>query len=77
MVEDATAKAALTGEVLMVDVPLTASLADTDASASARAQRDIAARMERLPLTRTQVKARIVVGTATFFDGYDCWSSAW
>jgi putative MFS transporter len=38
---------------------------------SATAQRDIAARMERMPLTRTQIKARIVVGTATFFDGYD------
>lgn len=55
----------------MVDVPLTATLADAESSAFARAQRDIAARMERLPLTRTQVKARIVVGTATFFDGYD------
>ena len=55
----------------MVDVPLTASLAGADASVTARAQRDIAARMERLPLTHTQVKARIVVGTATFFDGYD------
>lgn len=55
----------------MVDVPLTATLAGADSSVSALAQRDIAARMERLPLTRTQVKARIVVGTATFFDGYD------
>src|SRR5215469_6283074 len=35
------------------------------------AQQEIAARMERLPLTWTQTKARIVVGTATFFDGYD------
>jgi putative MFS transporter len=47
----------------------------TDAAAadiaSAAAQREIAARMERLPLTRTQTKARIVVGMATFFDGYD------
>lgn len=55
----------------MVDVPLASDLAGTDAVVSARAQRDIAARMERLPLTRTQVKARVVVGTATFFDGYD------
>ena len=39
-------------------------------AANAMAQRNIAARLERLPLTRTQVKARIVVGTATFFDGY-------
>ena len=41
------------------------------AAAYAAAQRNIAARLERLPLTRTQVKARIVVGMATFFDGYD------
>jgi len=34
-------------------------------------QRQIAARIERLPLTWTQRKARIIVGTATFFDGYD------
>ncbi len=38
---------------------------------AALAQRDIAARIERLPLTWTQLKARIIVGTATFFDGYD------
>ena len=57
----------------MVDVPLSPGLATADANAAtwALAQRDIAARMERMPLTRTQVKARIVVGTATFFDGYD------
>ncbi|HEY3917692.1 MAG TPA: MFS transporter [Stellaceae bacterium] len=57
----------------MVDIPLSSGLAGAGAAASATAiaQRDIAARMERLPLTRTQVKARIVVGTATFFDGYD------
>ena len=55
----------------MVDIPL-AGVAGADAAAiSAIAQRDIAARMERLPLTWTQVKARIIVGTATFFDGYD------
>ncbi len=35
------------------------------------AQREIAARLERLPLTWLQTKARIIVGTATFFDGYD------
>src|ERR1700733_13415178 len=55
----------------MVDVPLAAAVAGAEASVAATAQRDIAARMERLPLTKTQVKARIVVGTATFFDGYD------
>ena len=28
------------------------------------------ARMERLPISRTLVWTRVVVGTATFFDGY-------
>jgi putative MFS transporter len=56
--------------MVMVDIPLS-GVANTDAMISATAQRDIAARMERLPLTWMQVKARIVVGTATFFDGYD------
>jgi len=57
----------------MVDVSLPAGLAGADAHAAeiSAAQRDIAARMERMPLTWTQLKARIVVGTATFFDGYD------
>ncbi|HEV8015881.1 MAG TPA: MFS transporter [Stellaceae bacterium] len=55
----------------MVDIPLASAIADSEAVVSARAQRDIAARMERLPITRTQVKARIIVGMATFFDGYD------
>src|SRR5579862_9379403 len=58
----------------MADLSLPAGgLAGAEAAdlAHAAAQRDIAARLERLPLTRTQVKARIVVGTATFFDGYD------
>ena len=57
----------------MVDVSLPAGLAGADATAAeiSAAQRDIAARMERMPLTWTQLKARIIVGTATFFDGYD------
>jgi putative MFS transporter len=55
----------------MVDIPLSAGIASGDDTLSAITQRDIAARMERMPLTRTQIKARIVVGTATFFDGYD------
>ena len=47
------------------------STAEATDAAHIAAQRSISARMERLPLTRTQVKARIVVGMATFFDGYD------
>jgi len=55
----------------MVDIPLASGVVGADDAISATAQRDIAARMERMPLTRTQIKARIVVGMATFFDGYD------
>jgi MFS transporter, putative metabolite:H+ symporter len=32
---------------------------------------DIVARLERLPTSRWQVKARIIVGAATFFDAFD------
>jgi putative MFS transporter len=31
----------------------------------------VGARIERLPLTRWQVKARVIVGAVTFFDGFD------
>jgi putative MFS transporter len=58
----------------MAEISLpTAVVSDAAAAdvANATAQRAIAARMERLPLTRTQTKARVVVGMATFFDGYD------
>ncbi|HEV8015769.1 MAG TPA: MFS transporter [Stellaceae bacterium] len=49
-----------------------AELAQTAAMASeGDQQRQIAARIERLPLTWTQIKARVIVGSATFFDGYD------
>jgi putative MFS transporter len=49
-----------------------AELSPTAATAEvADTQREIAARIERLPLTWIQIKARIIVGTATFFDGYD------
>jgi MFS transporter, putative metabolite:H+ symporter len=66
---------ALSGkEDVMADISLPrtgVAASETTDAAFIAAQRNIAARMERLPLTRTQVKARIVVGTATFFDGYD------
>jgi MFS transporter, putative metabolite:H+ symporter len=58
----------------MADLSLPAGGIDTAAAidaAEAAAQRQIAARIERLPLTRIQTRARLVVGTATFFDGYD------
>jgi len=47
------------------------SIAGSESLAIATAQRDVAARLERIPLTRTHLKARIIVGFATFFDGFD------
>src|SRR5437763_16830481 len=38
---------------------------------------DIAARIERLPLTLWQVRARLIVGTATFFDAFDALAIAY
>ena len=37
---------------------------------------DIVARVERLPITRFHVKARVVIGTATIFDAYDSYAIA-
>src|SRR5258706_12329371 len=37
----------------------------------------VAARIERLPLTSWQVRARIIIGTATFFDAFDALSIAY
>src|SRR5579872_1477427 len=38
---------------------------------------DIAARIERLPLSSWQVRARLIVGTATFFDAFDALAIAY
>ena len=38
---------------------------------------EIAARIERLPLSTWQVKTRIIIGTATFFDAFDALSIAY
>jgi hypothetical protein len=32
---------------------------------------EIVSRIERLPLTSWQVKARLIIGVATFFDAFD------
>src|SRR5262247_1169338 len=46
--------------------------ADTAAEFSgARGADAVVARIERLPLSAWQIKARIIVGTATFFDAFD------
>src|SRR5215470_7345534 len=38
---------------------------------------EVAARMERLPVTAWQIRARIIIGTATFFDAFDALSIAY
>jgi len=38
---------------------------------------DVLARIERLPLSSWQIKTRIIVGTATFFDAFDALSIAY
>lgn len=43
----------------------------TSDSAHAEVIRDVAARIERLPFSRWHLKARILIGTATFFDAFD------
>src|SRR5688572_651996 len=42
-----------------------------DAASRASSVDDIVARLERLPTSWWQVKARIIVGVATFFDAFD------
>ncbi len=46
-------------------------------AASVATPEDILARIERLPLSLWQIKTRIVVGTATFFDAFDALSIAY
>jgi hypothetical protein len=41
---------------------------DQVVSRNERFAREVAARIKRLPVTAWQVRARIVIGTATFFD---------
>jgi len=38
---------------------------------------EVAARIERLPLSAWQVRARIIIGTATFFDAFDALAVAY
>jgi len=44
---------------------------------SGDAPEDILARIERLPLSSWQIRTRIIVGTATFFDAFDALSIAY
>jgi putative MFS transporter len=38
---------------------------------------EVAARIERLPVTAWQIRARIIIGTATFFDAFDALAIAY
>src|SRR5262249_5516017 len=38
---------------------------------------EVAARIERLPVTSWQIRARIIIGTATFFDAFDALAIAY
>ena len=49
-------------------------LADSPAGANAQ---QISARLERLPLSRWHLQARVLVGSATFFDGVDALAIAY
>src|SRR5262252_4124158 len=42
-----------------------------DSAAGVATPGDILARIERLPLSAWQIRTRIIVGTATFFDAFD------
>ena len=41
------------------------------ANEAAITQREVVSRLERLPLSAWQIKTRVIVGTATFFDAFD------
>ncbi len=45
--------------------------AGTEAEHRSAAAGEISARIERLPISRWLVKARLIIGTATFFDAFD------
>src|SRR5262252_6392393 len=48
-----------------------------DSAAGVATPGDILARIERLPLSSWQIRTRIIVGTATFFDAFDALSIAY
>jgi putative MFS transporter len=51
--------------------PLTSFATDEQAAIAANAGALLLARIEALPLSRWHVKARVIIGTATFFDAID------
>jgi putative MFS transporter len=56
---------------------MVALLNETEDERGAAYAGEVAARIERLPLSAWQVKTRIIVGTATFFDAFDALSIAY
>jgi len=58
-----------------MSVPQTAP--SQDIAAGVASPEDILARIERLPLSSWQIRTRIIVGTATFFDAFDALSIAY
>ncbi len=59
-----------------MSVSLTAA-AHEGVGAAAGTSEDILARIERMPLSSWQIRTRVVVGTATFFDAFDALSIAY
>src|SRR5271165_1860260 len=55
----------------------TAQVELAQAGSDEPAPQDILARIERLPLSSWQIRTRIIVGTATFFDAFDALSIAY
>ncbi len=49
----------------------------TDIAAPDQLAAEMAARIERLPLSSWQIRARLIVGTATFFDAFDALAIAY
>lgn len=50
---------------------------DTEDERRAAYAGEVAARIERLPITAWQIRARIIIGTATFFDAFDALAIAY
>ncbi len=50
---------------------------ETAAIAADQLASEMAARIERLPLSSWQIRARIIIGTATFFDAFDALAIAY
>jgi putative MFS transporter len=53
---------------------MTERVAGSEALSLPQQAADVAARIERLPQTRTQINLRVIVGSALFFDAFDAWS---